>query len=129
MPIAASSSPGRLTSASEVSSSSSVDSGVAGRGFPSACAISHTLSFFSLLFVFLSAAASAVSFRFFTAYVCRRLTSLSSGIVGLEGWHLRLTPCKTQSNQSQGAGKGIAQVGNESNRDSPLKGTLAQGAS
>jgi len=67
---------------------------------------------FSFLFLFLSAAASAASFRFFTASACRRLTSRSSGIGGLEGWHLRLTPCKTQSNQSQEAGKGIAQVDN-----------------
>ena len=112
MPVAASSSPGRLTSASEVSSSSSVDSGVAGHGFPSARVILHALSCFSFLFLLLSAAASAASFLFFTASACRRLTSCSFGIGGLEGWHLRLTPCKTQSNQSQEAGMGIAQDDN-----------------
>ena len=98
MLVAASSSPGGLTSASEVSSSSSVDSGVAGRGFPSVRAILHALSCFSFLFLFLSAAASAASFCFFTASMCRRLTSRPSGIGGLEGWFLRLTPCKLRSN-------------------------------
>src|SRR6185312_3087350 len=99
-------------SASEVSSSSSVDSGVAGRGILSARAILHALSCFSFLFLFLSAATSAASFRFFTASACRQMTSHSSGIRDLEGWHLRLTPCKAQSNQSQEVGKGIPQIDN-----------------
>ena len=82
-PIAASSSSEKLISASE-EPSSSVDSGVVGRGFPSACAIFHALSCFSFLFFFLAAAASASSFCFFTASACRRLTSRSYGTRGLE---------------------------------------------
>ena len=84
MPVAALSSSEKLISASEEPSSSSVDSGVVGRGFPSACAILHALSCFSFLFRFLAAAASAASFYFFTASACRRLTSRSSGTGGLE---------------------------------------------
>jgi len=63
-----------------------VDSGVAGRGFPSTCAILHALSCFSFLFLFLflAAAASAASFCFFTVSACRLLTSRSSGTGGLE---------------------------------------------
>ena len=83
-PVAGSSSSEKLISASEEPSSSLVDSGVAGRGFPSACAILHALSCFSFLFLFLAVAAFAVSFCFFTASVCRRLISRSSGTGGLE---------------------------------------------
>ena len=84
MHVATSSSSEKLISTSEEPSSSSVDSGVAGRGFPSACAILHALSCFSFLFLFLAAAASAACFYFFTASACRRLISRSSGTGGLE---------------------------------------------
>ena len=57
---------------------------MAGRGFPSVCAILHALSCFSFLFLFQAAAASAASFCFFTAYACRWLTSRSSGTGGFQ---------------------------------------------
>jgi len=87
--------PRRWPSVSEASSSSSsVDSGVAGRGFPSERAILHALSCFAFRFLFLSAFASAASFRLFNFSACRRLIWRSSGTGGFEGCHFN--PCKAR---------------------------------
>ena len=71
-----------------------MDSGVAGRGAPSASATLHSLASLSFLYLFLVAASFAASVFFFTASPCRRLVSRSFGTEGFETWPLWFTPCK-----------------------------------
>ena len=71
-----------------------MDSGMAGRGFPSACAILHSFSCFSFLSLFLVVAFFAASFLYITTSPCRRLASRTSGTGGFETWPLWLTLCK-----------------------------------
>jgi len=53
-------------------------------GTPSLHALAHALSWFSFLSLFLAAVSIALSFLFFTASVCMRFASRTSGIGGFE---------------------------------------------